>query len=550
MGLSSRAPTVFAARAQPPLAGTGAPVDHNGLGDDRVTGTYPLTDEKVTLQVMIPENANVESFEYEDNAFTRWYEDRTNVHVEWEIVPADDVQTALNVRLANGDYPAVVMSFNPTPAVQQIYGSLGIFLPLNDLIEQHAIEFHRVAEQYPLAMSTITAADGNIYSLPFVDDCSHCAQDRKLFIYGPWLDALGLATPTTTDEFRSVLQAFRDNDPNGNGAADELPLAACVGGWNTRLDLTLMNAFVFNPGQPYLFVQNAQVTASYLTDGWREGARYLASLYAEGLIDPESFTQSAEQLRTKTGGPGPTRVGAAVAGSWGVFIPRNPNDVSQRWAEYRLVPALAGPGGVRISPYNPYLPYVSGNVIVTDRCPDPALAVRWADGLYDLETTMRSVYGPLDATWRWAEEGELGIDGQQAIWATIPGELATEPASAAWSQTGPSFRSGRIRAGEMLADPNLRATNLDVITEEVLAQYRQPAEWWLPPMFFDEAQAALVTETETALIPFVQETLQRWITGEASVDDDWERYLMQLDTMGIGPYLEAHQSAYDAGGGS
>lgn len=547
MGLSARGATALAAYAQTPLAGTaGDPVDYNALGDDQVNGAFPLTEEKITLQVLIPSNPHVGSFEYEDNEFTRWYEDRTNVHIEWQIMPDAEEPAALNVRLVSGDYADVLMSFNPTPAIQQLYGSLGIFLPLNDYNEQHAVEFRRVVEQYPLAASVVTAADGNIYSLPYVNDCLHCAQGHKLFIYGPWLDALGLEMPTTTEEFHAVLRAFKEQDPNGNGEADEWPLATCIDSWNSDLDLTLMNAFVFNPGEPYLFLQEGRVTASYMTEGWREGARYLATLFAEGLIDPESFTQSAQQLQAKTSGDGPTRVGAAVGGSWGVFVAWDLNDPSGRWADYRLAPALAGPEGVQISPYNPYLPYASGNFIITDTCENPEIAFRWADGLYDLETTMRNVQGSLGNSWRWANEGEIGLDGQQAIWAVIPGEPTTEPKSEGWIQTGPSFRSSRVRFGEALAEPSLRATNLDVITAEVLAPYRQPAEWWLPPMFFNEAQVSLVAEAEATLVPFVQDTLVRWITGRANVDDDWDAYLGQLEAMGVQPYLEAYQTTWEA----
>ena len=43
------------------------------------------------------------------------------------------------------------------------------------------------------------------------------SMSQKMFIYEPWLDALGLEMPTTTEEFYKVLVAFRDMDPNGNG---------------------------------------------------------------------------------------------------------------------------------------------------------------------------------------------------------------------------------------------------------------------------------------------------------------------------------------------
>ncbi len=546
MGLSAAAATRLAdVAAQEASPASGAEVDFNALGDDQVTGTFPLTDEKVTLRVLIPSNADVGSFEYEDNEFTRWYEDKTNVHVEWSIVAADEAQTGLNVRLVGGDYGDVIMSFNPTPAVQQLYGGLGTFIPLNDLIDEHAVEFARVVEQYPLSLDVITATDGNIYSLPYVNDCFHCAQDRKFFIYQPWLDALGLEMPTTTEDLYNVLVAFRDGDPNGDGES-VYPLATCINSWNNELDLTLMNSFVFNPGEPYLFNQDGTVTAAYATDGWKEGTKYMARLFAEGLIDPESFTQTADQLIAKTSGDGPNRVGAAVGGSWGVFVDWQPNDPSARWADFVLAPPFEGPEGVRISPYNPYLPYATGNFIITDQCEDPALAFRWADGLYDLETTMRNVQGSLDTSWRWATEGEEGIDGEQAIWAGIPGDPnQTGPKSEGWIQTGPSFRSSRVRFGEKLADPDLRSTNLDVITQEVLEAYRQPADMWLPPMFFNEDQVMVVAEATTTIVPFVQEQLARWITGQGDVDAEWDSYLDQLEAMGLSQYLEIHQTTFD-----
>jgi putative aldouronate transport system substrate-binding protein len=558
MGLSATAATRLAAVAQTPAASPvasppGAQVDYATLADDHVAGTFPLSDEKVTFSVLIPSNDSVGSFEYEDNEFTRWYEERTNVHIEWQVVPREEANTGLNVRLASGDYPEILMSFNPEPAVQQLYGGIGTFIPLNDLIDQFAVEFKRVVEQYPLAMNVITATDGNIYSLPYVNDCFHCAQDRKLFIYQPWLDAVGLSMPTTTDEFHAMLTAFKENDPNGNGEADELPFATCINSWNNEIDLALMNSFVFNPGEPYLFNQDGKITASYMTEGWKKGAAFLAQLFAEGLIDPESFTQTAEQLVAKTSGDEPTRVGVAVGGSWGVFVQWDPADPSGRWAEYKLAPPFKGPDGVQISAYNPYLPFASGNFIITDKCSNPEIAFKWADGLYDLETTMRNVQGSYGTSWRWANEGELGIDGQQAIWAVIPKPPAPEgsgPGSEGWIQTGPSFRSSRVRAGEVLADPALRDTNLDVITEEVLSPYRQPAEMWLPPLFFSEENVALVAEAEATLIPFVKESLVGWITGQQPVEETWESYLEQLQSMGIEQYLQAYQSTFDASQGA
>lgn len=546
LGISTASLNRIIASAQTPQASPAADFDPLVLGEDTVNGDFPLSEERVELSVIIPSNIDVASFE--DNEFTRWYEEKTNVHVTWQIVPMEEQDTGLNLRLASGDYPDVIMSFRDSLslAVQELYGGQGTFLPLNDYIDQYGVEFNRMVEQYPLTLRTITASDGNIYSLPYVNDCFHCAQDKKMWIYRPWLDQLGLDMPQTTDEYLDVLRAFKEQDPNGNGEADELPLASGIGSWNDQLDLYFMNSFTFNPGEPYVFVdESGSVAVSYAQEGWRQGSEYLAGVFAEGLMDPESFTQNNEQLVTK-GNAEPVIIGSAPGGSWGVFVTWDPNDPSLRWADYELMPPLEGPNGVRWSAYNPYLAYFTGDFVITDKCQNPEVAFRWADGLYDLETTLRSVQGVQSVNWDWAEPGQIGSDGQQAIWRGLPVEIPEGTGStAAWVQTGPSYRSARVRFGQAIEDPALLNTNLDTITRDVLEPFRQPAEMWIPPLAFTQDEARIVAEAEATIVPFVQQRFAEWVTGNRAIADDWDAYIAELDSLGLEAYLTTYQAALD-----
>lgn len=542
-GVSGSTLTSIVASAQTPEPSSAADFDPLVLGEDTVNGDFPLSDETVELTVLTPSNIYVASFE--DNEFTRWYEEKTNVHITWQIVPAEEQDTALNLRMASGDYPDILMSFRPTLAVQELYGAQGTFIALNDFIDQHGVEFNRMVEQYPLTLRTITASDGNIYSLPYVNDCFHCAQDKKMWIYQPFLDALGMEMPQTTEEYLAYLRGCLEQDVNGNGEADELPLASGTGSWNDQLDLYFMNSFTFNPGEPYVFVDNGNVAVSYNQDGWREGTAYLAGIYAEGLMDPESFTQNNEQLVAKGNSETPI-VGSAPGGSWGVFVTWTADDPSGRWADFKLMPALEGPEGVRWSAYNPYLPYATGDFIITDKCQNPAVAFRWADGLYDLETTLRSVQGEPGVNWDWAQPGQIGSDGEQAIWDSIPTEGdSAEASSNAWVQTGPSYRSARVRFGEAVDDPDMLQYNLDTITQEVLEQYRQPAEMWIPPLSFTQDEAQVIAEAEATIVPFVQQRFAEWVTGNRNVDEDWESYLEELNGLGVEEYVATYQQALE-----
>lgn len=509
---------------------------------DTVDGTFPLTDERATLRVLIREHPFVE--DYPTNAFTQWYEERTNVHIEWEIVPRQDAQTSLNVRLASGDLPDIIMGFNIDASLQQVYGSQGVFLPLNDYIEQHGTELKRVFEEFPLARRVSTAPDGNIYALLALVGCYHCTWGQKLWIYKPWLDQLGLAIPTTTDEFERVLLAFKEQDPNGNGQADELPL---VGATESAypLDVFFMNSFIFHPGGNRLIVREGAVEAIYATPQWQQGTLYLARLYAQGLIAPESFTQNRDQLLQIGNNPD-----GAIMGSIPALVPSQFITVSQeggRWTDYVTVPPLEGPEGVRFTYFNAYTPYRLGTLVVTNACQNPELAYRWADGLYDLETSMRLVEGVPGEEWRWAEVGDMGVNGEQAVWERLYNYGQMQ--NAAWVQNSPFYVPEVVHSGQVL-DPETADRNMEAIlyraTEENYAPYGQPAEMALPPLFFTSEQADQVATFGPTITAYVDETFARAVTGQLDIEADWDNYLATLEGMGLPQYLQTHQAAYDA----
>ncbi|MEM7032854.1 MAG: extracellular solute-binding protein [Chloroflexota bacterium] len=110
-------------------------------------GTFPIVEEKVSLRVLMVQHPLVEDFE--TNEFTKWYEEKTNVHIDWELVPSSGATEKLNLVLASGDLPDVIMDFTVSPAQQTIYGTQGLFLPLNDLIEEYGVETKKMFDASP-----------------------------------------------------------------------------------------------------------------------------------------------------------------------------------------------------------------------------------------------------------------------------------------------------------------------------------------------------------------------------------------------------------------
>jgi putative aldouronate transport system substrate-binding protein len=510
----------------------------------------PLTEEPATLRILQVQNPAVEN--YETNTFTQWVQEQTNIQFEWQTAPIDEAQATLSLRLASGDYPDVIMDFNPSPSVLQLYGSQGIFIPLNDLLDQHAPMITSYWDAFPAARTASTAPDGNIYSLPSINDCYHCSMAAKLWINQEWLDTLGLEMPQTTDEYAEVLRAFKDGDPNGNGEADEVPLSGSSLAWFGAPDYFFMNSFIYHPGNKLRLIQDGgQVSAIYAQEAWREGTKYLAGLHAEGLLSADIFTNDRDQVRALGNGrDGNMILGSIPAGWFGEFMTYTAGE-SGPWDAYTAAPPLEGPEGVRYSLNNPFLAPIIGTYIVTDKCENPELAVKLADFLGRIEPTTRSVHGEKDVDWRWAYEGEVGINGEQAIWHSITDVANIPSQNVHWSQDGPSIRSSEYRLGQVVENPDAASGGGDLevllynLTKERYEPYAPAEPMNLPPLYFNEEQANQIATIMPQLETYVDEFFAQAVTGQVDVEAEWENYVANLEAIGLSTFVELHQQVLD-----
>ncbi|MGP3972403.1 ABC transporter substrate-binding protein, partial [Streptomyces sp. 6N223] len=180
----------------------------------------------VTLTVFAPQIDWVDDLD--KNAFTDLIKDEFNITIEWQATTSDatTAKEKRQISLASGDLPDLYLMVPWIDQFTQVellrYGGQGIIQPLNQLIDQYAPNIQDAFAETPEVERIATAPDGNIYGMPQWNDCYHCSHGFKMWINQEWLDNLGLEMPTTTDEFREVLRAFKNDDPNGNGKSDEI----------------------------------------------------------------------------------------------------------------------------------------------------------------------------------------------------------------------------------------------------------------------------------------------------------------------------------------
>ena len=509
-------------------------------------GVFPIVNEKITLSAFARQLGYVA--DYIDNDFTRWYEEYTNIALDWIISPDTEVTTRLNLILASGDYPDIIIDpWVITPTQLVIYGQQGVFIPLNDLIKEYGIEVTTALNLMPEWWGLITQPDGNIYGLPHIDDCFHCKYPNKMWVYEPWLEALNMPMPVTTDDFYNMLVAFRDMDPNGNGQNDEIPFAGVtVGTGRPSLMIYMMNAFIYTDPS-YFRVDNDVVDPVFNKPEWQEGLKYLNGLYNDKLLAPESFTQDQNMLKQLNGGDD-IRVGVFPE-----LCPWNglPSDIKdERWINYKGIPPLQGPTGIRAARSGLYDVGNMTTFVISSACKYPEAAFRWADALYTTENTLRKYYGPPDEVWRWPQPGEIGINGLPAVWTSISkdGGEFDQPNYGSIAHIAPHYRSDAFRLGQSITgDPNYNAEA--VLFRETKENYEPFAvhiNTIMPPLVYTEEQSNDLIDIQVTMNNFIHEMFARFITGDLDINSQWDTYISQLNAMGLDRYVEIQQAAYDA----
>jgi len=187
-----------------------------------------------TLKIMSPNNSNPEIRFANRNDYAVWeiLEDKftqAGIKPEFELIEADQYQVVIQTRIASStDLPDVanITALDNVTAVN--LGNDGILLDIHDILNNYgggaAKDF--ITARYDHMFKLNTTPSGDMYWYSQVQRTTFNGEKRanalSMLIRIDWLEALGIGEPTSADEFYLALKAFRDEDVNGNGTADEI----------------------------------------------------------------------------------------------------------------------------------------------------------------------------------------------------------------------------------------------------------------------------------------------------------------------------------------
>lgn len=526
-------------------------------GEDSIfnePGTLPIVKEPVTLTIFAPANGE---YSYIDNTQTKELEELTGIHLDWQIAAAsENVRDKISVMFASKNMTDIILtgvsaSSRYDKASESMFGSQGLVLPLNEYLDTISVGYKAAFEELDGLRDYITTPDGNIYSLPNVDGSLHVQYNMKLWLNTTWLDNLGLSMPTTTDEFYNVLKAFKEQDANGNGNPnDEIPFSTVTSGAGTQIDGFLMNPFQQTSENTKLYIDNGVVTYAPVQDNYKEGLKYLNKLWAEGLINPESFTQDrVNQVNVNEAGEDCV-IGAFLAQRPGYACDLTTIPNSKKWEQYQSVAPLKGPDGQVTASWNPYVMYQTGMTYISSTCSNPEAAFRFLDYLATEEGTMRSAVGIEGVHWTAAEAGETGMDGSPAVYKRTGADNTNQT----WGQLACLIRKPDMIVGET-TNPDPYSEDVAPLTGRQIVMYRasldhqkvqQPLESVMPDLYMSDADTAEMSLLSTTIQDTQKEMMVQFITGEKDIDSEWESYKASLESIGLSRYLEMLQNAYNA----
>ncbi|WBQ03203.1 ABC transporter substrate-binding protein [Kribbella sp. CA-293567] len=510
-------------------------------------------DGKVVIDTFAPQGPDDN---LDTNLVTKAIGDKFKIQFRWQTTTLDAgaAKEKRQIAIASGDYPDLFMLIpwvdGITQAEVQKLGTQGVALPIEQLIKDNAPNIQKQLDSNKTLKEMSTAPDGHIYALPQWSDCYHCTYPDKLWMNSAWLKKLGLQQPKTTEELRTVLRAFKTQDPNGNGKADEIPMVTDV--QDSTLMGYLMNAFAYNPvggnsNRSLLALDGDKVVTPVNSDAWKEGLKYINSLFKEGLIDKASFTQNAEALKATANNPKAVVVGSSPVLWPGIFVQLGSKDGRDK--QYDSVPPLTGPDGKSYTGYN--FPSSTGyTFMLTNKASKEAqvAAIKMLDYIYSDEGRKVSVMGPEGVGWSKPRPGDIALDDKTKVGYYRFGETEKKK-NISWDSMAQynitlDYRNQQAVPADIYSDAGLERRLFQAT--KAYEPHADKSVWFpLASVWADPALAGELATLQTNLNSYVTQAQLAFITGTKNLDTGWDAYVKGLDSTGMPRYLEIQQQAYD-----
>ena len=295
-------------------------------------GRYPETVTYTLGKLSGANNSNLpEGDTYEDNAYTRYVKKRINVQNKDAFELSDNnYNDRVSISIASGDMPDVCLVDSEVTLRRLV--SEGRVEDLTEVYKRCASQrIKDIYESYGDEIFDPVTFDDRLYALPE----TNIDNGPSLFwVRQDWMDELGLKAPSTIDDVRDIIKAFRKKRPDTTGLLVTPELTGDAGYSQEYQTDIIFAAFDSYPGQWY--EKDGNLVYGSVQPEMKKGLSYLHEMYEEGTLDRDFLMRDSTNL-----------IDLVVSGKCGAFFgpwwaPNNPliesvqADKDARWTPYLI----------------------------------------------------------------------------------------------------------------------------------------------------------------------------------------------------------------------
>ena len=513
-------------------------------------------DGRVKLTLGLPTNAYI--MDYDDNALTRWIEEKCGVEIEFiEYAGGTDVSTQISTTIsARQELPDILFGIGLEENTIDRYGKEGYLVDLApymydengepDLDGPAAIYWDRInnelteQERETVLRTMEDPITGAVYGMPTIETSLIDKMPYQLWINTKWLEKVNLQKPTNNEELVEVLRAFKNLGMPIYGS-QKVNLGSRIIDW-------LINTFVyFNPNRPFLVSSDGKTLSYVRTDeNYRKALQFVHDLYKEGLINDLAWSAGSGEMKQVT----TPSSGEAMVGMFGGHLTIHAQEGNEVMYEYEPLKSWGNVVRYDIS--------CSVRTFITADCKNPEKALEVLMNLFSWDGSMRIRYGEYGANWTDADPGaksDVGLDAKYklqldplvvqntAVWGKIACCLNIM-AEGEEAQVGENLSPWHVKKSAMHAESNR-------LFEESEKEMLDRGVIQCPKLRLTEEEKEEYEMVITNVGTYASRAQTDFCKGLAGFDPysdtDWENYCKELENLGLADYMKVHQMAFDRG---
>lgn len=534
----------------------------NGTPDN----PFQIVEEPITIDIFVPRGSKNPPF-----ASMKMFQvlsEVTNLQFDFTEV---DVSAYTQVRSAawedRRNLPDLFL-FNNSIAEQVMYSQFDALVAFNDasLVSGGVEAGHLIDNYMPIyksllennffletedsAMQTALFEDGMMYSTLSVNNVPRDLA-FKMFVNQRWIENLREDYPSlygdlpdatdirTIEEYLTVLQAFKDGDPNRNGRTDdEVPV--------TAKDMEYLRNFIL-ASYGYVFpgveLNEDRTEAVYVpaTEAYQMYLRTARDMYdnGRGVLDPQVFSIKTDAQMAVKGYAG--RLGSFVAAAPYLIVgyEGQAEGSIETFSESDFV--AIGPLTSEYYQGEPlhwaFPEFQANGAVIPKGTPKVREVARLLDIMYSELGQQLISYGEEGVDFIWDDEEKTSwtfqvpddfIGTQEDYRATITPHV----------DTGSALYWNYDFVGKM--------------NDEIITRLNEMSERYVPYLKVPFPASVKMTSEEYSVIELVNASINvyiqsmeyNFITGARNIDSDWDAYVKRLEDFGYQNLLAAYNDAY------